>query len=301
VLLPLYPDPDTRQKLLDDPQTAPIPNVQKEMFAFTKRFVQESWDMRPQDLDRLRAAGLSEAEVVNWATLGSTQSWFTMSADGGGIPMEQGALTGPGVGKLREHYEATPEGQLAPSLAEGAGRSQSADGIAWVETNEGDPAYVEAARWAEERYGFVPNLLRAVSLQPNYYKRHCLALELLEKPQSEQLSPRQHALVRALVSQLTRSAYGQVTARALLERVTGETQIPETLSDADRVVLDFATKVARNAYKITEKDAAAFRDAGLGDEAYVDVLNTTSIQISLERLANCLGVRPDEAPALPRS
>ena len=66
------------------------------------------------------------------------------------------------------------------------------------------------------------------------------------------------------------------------------------------VILDFGTKVARNAYKVTEDDAQQFRDVGLDDEAYVDVLNTVAIQTSCDRLANSLGVRPDPQPLLPR-
>jgi alkylhydroperoxidase family enzyme len=57
--------------------------------------------------------------------------------------------------------------------------------------------------------------------------------------------------------------------------------------------------MARNHYKVTEKDAQSFREAGLDDEAYVDVLNTASIQTSLDRLANALGARPDPRPVLP--
>ena len=64
-------------------------------------------------------------------------------------------------------------------------------------------------------------------------------------------------------------------------------------------MLDFAAKMARNSYKVVPQDAQAFRDAGLGDEAYVDVLNTTSIQTSQDRLANVLGVTPDAQPLLP--
>jgi hypothetical protein len=40
---------------------------------------------------------------------------------------------------------------------------------------------------------------------------------------------------------------------------------------------------------------------GLDDEAYVDILNTVSIQTSLDRLANALGVEPDPVPLLPRA
>ena len=73
------------------------------------------------------------------------------------------------------------------------------------------------------------------------------------------------------------------------------------LSPTDRVVLALATKFARNTYKVTEKDAISLREAGLDDEAYVDILNTVSIQTSLDRLANVLEVRPDAKPLLAQS
>jgi alkylhydroperoxidase family enzyme len=69
-------------------------------------------------------------------------------------------------------------------------------------------------------------------------------------------------------------------------------------SPVDRAVLTLATKFARNAYKVTEKDAISLREVGLDDEAYVDILNTVSIQTSLDRLANVLGVQPDVLPLL---
>ncbi len=71
-------------------------------------------------------------------------------------------------------------------------------------------------------------------------------------------------------------------------------------SAQDRVVLDFTAKATRSAYKVEATDVQSFRDAGLDDEAYVDVLNTLAIQTSFDRLANALGVIPDSEPLLPR-
>ena len=299
MLLQIYPEAATREAVLDDPATAPIPDVHKALFRFTERFVRGSWQMGPEDLQALRDAGLCERDVVNWATLGSTQTWFTMSADGGGIPMEAGMMTGPVVGKTREAYEATPEGLLAPPAAP-ADSARTAGALAWVDTDLSGAEYRQAADAAKQRWGFVPNLFAAVSLAPRYYRRHALALELLEAPQSATLSARQHAMVRALASQLTRSPYGQATTRALLER-RAEPGLWDRLAEtpagdfdpADRVVLDFASKAARHSYKITEKDAQSFREAGLDEAAYVDALNTVAVQVALDRLANALGVAPD--------
>jgi uncharacterized peroxidase-related enzyme len=311
VLPLLYPDQETRQALLADAQTAPIPGLHRELFRFAEKFVRGSWTTTPEDLQRLREAGLSDRDIVQWATLGSTQSWFTMSADGGGVPLEGGALTGPGVGQARDAYEGTPEGLLAASADTVSAPAARRDDVsAWVETDESAEEYRETVRWAEQRYGCVPNLLRAVSLQPTYYRRHRLALELLEAPRSESLSPRHHGMVRVLVSFLNRSRYSAPTSAAVLLRAGGDDELVDRLreehlasdwSPVDRVVLALATRFARKTHKVTEKDAISLREVGLDDEAYVDILNTVAIQTSLDRLANVLGVRPDPAPLLTRS
>ena len=309
-MLPLlYPDAETRESLLADPASAPIPPLHRELFRFAEKFVRGSWTMTRTDVERLRNAGLTDRDIVQWATLGSTQSWFTMSADGGGIPLEGDALTGPGVGHTRETYGGERGGLLA--AAPDTSRPESADhDVAWVATDESTDAYREAARRSEQRYGCVPNLLRAVSLQPAYYRRHRLALELLEAPQSESLSARHHAMVRVRISHLNRSRYSEPTATALLQRAGGERELVQRLrrdpldsewGPIDSVVLSLATKFAQNTYKVTEKDAIALREVGLDDEAYVDILNTVSIQTSLDRLANAIGVPPDPVPLLARA
>jgi uncharacterized peroxidase-related enzyme len=307
----MYPDPDVRNALLADPATAPIPSLHRETFRFAEKFVRSSWSMTPSDLDRLRDAGLTDSEIVKWATLGSTQSWFTMSADGGGVPLDSDATTGVGVGRTRDSYEATTGGLLGATADSDRTSSLSSDGgIAWVAMEDSGSGYRDAASWAEQRYGFVPNLLHAVSLQPGFYPRHQLALELLEAPQSESLSDRHHAMVRMLASHLGRGRYSERTARALMSRIPGGDELADRLikepldvdwAPVDRAVLSLATKFARNAYKVTEKDAIGLREVGLDDEAYVDILNTVSIQTSLDRLANVLGVQPDSLPLLARS
>lgn len=114
-------------------------------------------------------------------------------------------------------------------------------------------------------------------------------------------------MVRALVSTLNRCAYSARTARQGLLDVTGDEELAKAitkdyrlydLGPKDKLVLDLAEKMALNSYKVVPEDAQAFRDAGLADEAYVEVLNTTSIQTSLDRLANALGVAPDSQPLL---
>jgi uncharacterized peroxidase-related enzyme len=309
-VLPLLYSGVAPQQILDDVESAPIPELHKAMFRWVKRFVSSSWDMTADDTQALRDAGVSEDEIVNWANIACLQTWWVMSADGGGIPLEGNAVTGPAVQRPREFYEGSREGLTASAPGVPAGAAAAASGPAWVGTDQSLPDYRKAANWAEGRYGFVPNLLRATSLRPDVLPRHTLALELLERPQSSSLGARRHAMVRALVSSLNRCSYSAETTRALLARVADEPDLHARVTEGhsardfpaeDRVVLDFAAKMTRNAYKVTEKDAQSFRDCGLDDEAYVDVLNTVSIQTSFDRLANALGVVPDADPILPRN
>ena len=67
----------------------------------------------------------------------------------------------------------------------------------------------------------------------------------------------------------------------------------ENNDEVTKIVLRFVDKVVLHAYKITAKDSESFHAFGLDDETYVDVLNTVSIQSSMDRLANALGVAPE--------
>ena len=308
-VLPLLYPGVAPQQILDHVDSAPIPELHKAMFRWVERFVGRSWEMTANDTQALRDAGISEDEIVGWANIACLQTWWVMSADGGGIPLEGNAVTGPAVQRPREFYEAAREGLTASAPGVPASAAAAASGPAWVGTDESQPDYCKAADWAEARYGFVPNLLRAVSLRADVLPRHTLALELLERPQSSSLGARRHAMVRTLVSSLNRCAYSAETTRSLLARAADEPDLHPRVTEGyatqgfpaeDRVVLDFAAKMARNAYKLTDKDAQSFRDCGLDDEAYVDVLNTVSIQTSFDRLANALGVVPDAEPILRR-
>lgn len=304
-MLPIiYADPDTARSVGEDPENAPIPELHKAMFRFTRRFVQEPWSFSRSHIDELRECGLSDADVVMWAQIAGLQSWFTMNADGSGISLEGGAVTGPVLGRERETYHRrdayrpTPDtnGSASPPATDGAGASE------FVATAEQEAAMAETRAWADARYGRLPHLLAAVSLEPGMLSRHRMALELLERPQAS-LPPELHALARVRAMRLNRSSWSLVTARALepdetrFERLGAEI-LDDGWSDAERAVLTLATKLVRHSYRITRAEADAFRAAGLTDDAYVDAMNTVAIQTSLERMAAALGVRPEPQPLL---
>jgi uncharacterized peroxidase-related enzyme len=300
VLLQIYQDRSLIEQIVENPQAADIPDMHKQVFSFAERFTRHSWTTVEHDIDGLRRAGLADAEIALWATRACGQTWFTMSADGGGVPLDGEAAAGPAVGRERASYQATPELVVQNPTAKPAIERDKND-ICWIDVNEHGQHFNEVATRTRQRYGFVPNLITALSLRDETLNNIELALKLLDEPQSGHLDARRHAMVRARVANLNQCDYSIGTTRSLLEQTGAEPDLyariikqqPEVDDDADRAVLDFASKIARNAYKVTERDAQEFRAVGLDDEAYLDVLNAAALQTSLDRLANSLGVAPD--------
>lgn len=290
----VYPGQDVKE-ILSDIESASIPETHKLMFNWIRGFTQNSANLTSAEIDCLRQGGINDQEIVEWANVAATQTWFVMSADGGGIPLEGGAVVGSVIGKERSYYH-----NCAAKTLSSIESSVSLNDTCYVETDAADVQEIEP--WAQQRYGFVPNLFKAVSLSPDYNPRHQLAMELLDGPQSGSLSPAQHAMVRRLVNRLNRGTYFDRTTSKLLKMYAPGINLDNcdlTKCDGqDRVVLEFAEKILKNSYKVTAKDAAGFRECGLDDEAYVDVINTVSIQTSLDRLCNALGVMADEMPLI---
>jgi len=110
------------------------------------------------------------------------QTWWVMSADGGGVALDDFTpSSGRVVGQEREAYEAaTRQTGTARTVVLTAPSARSADGGAWVAVDLERSEYRQAAAWAEKRHGFAPNFFKAFSLRPQLYPRHQRALELLE-------------------------------------------------------------------------------------------------------------------------
>jgi len=294
VLLRVYRDPAVVRSIAEDPEGAPIPDAHKVVFRWTGKLVKQPWTLGADDIAQLRGLGLSERAIAHWAARGASQSWFTMCADGAGVDLDGGALAGPAVGRDRGVYEGECRPETKDDLGcAKPGSTERRSDSAWIETLEQGEAFEFAAQRATERWGCVPHILRAVSLLPEWLDRHAYMLQLLERPQSELLPAWVHARVRARVAELNRSVWAKPTIDALLAR---HAPGPGHGGRIDELALTLATKLVEAPWKVTEKDAIAFRDAGLDDAAYLDVLDTTAIQNALDRLSFALGVPADSGP-----
>jgi uncharacterized peroxidase-related enzyme len=70
---------------------------------------------------------------------------------------------------------------------------------------------------------------------------------------------------------------------------------------ADRAMLDFAVKLAREPWAMTRDDVAVLRAAGFSDTAVHDVVQITGFFSYYNRLADGLGIDPEPPASRPRS
>ena len=77
---------------------------------------------------------------------------------------------------------------------------------------------------------------------------------------------------------------------------SGEHDPNSPLTDADRAMLDFAVKLAREPRSMTKGDVETLRAAGFSDTAVHDVVQITGFFSYYNRLADGVGIDP-EPPA----
>ncbi len=71
------------------------------------------------------------------------------------------------------------------------------------------------------------------------------------------------------------------------------------LAEADRVMLDFAVRLTRHPERMCRQDVERLREVGFDDVAIHDIVQTTGLFNYYNRLADGLGIDPEEtAPAV---
>ena len=68
-----------------------------------------------------------------------------------------------------------------------------------------------------------------------------------------------------------------------------------TLKPVDRAILDYAVKLTRTPAAVTPADVQGLREVGLSDRAVLDVAQVTAYFNFVNRLADGLGVRLEDA------
>ena len=186
--------------------------------------------------------------------------------------------------------------------------------MTWIRTvpkSQADEAYRQALAaqnaWYPQEYAEqVPGLpgndgdgiVAAHSLIPHALHHAFATFGALMDP-ALPLTRRQHELIATVVSQTNCTSYCSVSHREFLRRATGDDALVQAihrdyrtapLSDADRVMCEYAEQVTRDATKIQRADHDRLRAVGFDDVAILQITQIAAWFNYINRIADSLGV-----------
>lgn len=156
-----------------------------------------------------------------------------------------------------------------------------------------------------EPEGETAAIVMAHSLFPEVLEHSFSTFGLLMSPDLP-LSRRDHELIAATVSSLNRTHYCRNYHAFFLELVTKDKQLSQsikddyrtaTLTDRERAMLDYATKITLSPSCIQEEDIEKLRKQGFDDKAILQINLIASWFNYINRVADGLGVGRSKQPA----
>jgi uncharacterized peroxidase-related enzyme len=150
----------------------------------------------------------------------------------------------------------------------------------------------------KETYGYLPNFTQAFSDRPAVYA----SWRQLNGAIKSGMDLRRYELATIAAARRLRSSYcmlahGSVLMNEFLEPEALRALVADheaaDLSEADKVVMNFAEKVVDDATSIEQADIDRLRAAGLSDAEILDVTLAATARCFFSKTLDALGVQPD--------
>lgn len=152
-------------------------------------------------------------------------------------------------------------------------------------------------RRQEMAWGYVPGYAKVFSERPEVLARWGRLLAEIRRPMSDR---RFELATFAAAVELRNSACTLAHGRRLLDFFSADDVIalargdfPESVTDAERAVVELSRKVARDASRVTAGDVARLRKHGLSDAEIFDVVAAAAGRAFFTKMLDALGVEPD--------
>ncbi|MEX0732091.1 MAG: carboxymuconolactone decarboxylase family protein [Aquisalimonadaceae bacterium] len=151
----------------------------------------------------------------------------------------------------------------------------------------------------QARFGYLPNYARVFCYRPDVMASWAALLGSIRR----HVDPRRFELVTLAAARALGNIYCSLAhGKALAELLTMEDAQamangigPHTLTDAERVIMSFAGKIARDARTVTAEDISQLRAHGLADDEIFDIVAVAAARAFFTKVLDGLGAEPDAA------
>ena len=155
----------------------------------------------------------------------------------------------------------------------------------------------------QAKAGFVPNVFLALAHRPAEWRAFVAYHDALMLKEGGGLTKGDREMIVVVTSAANQCLYCVVAHGAILriyeKKPLVADQVATNYRKADitprqRAMLDFALKVCQRSHEVDEADFAALRAQGLSDEDAWDIAAITGFFGMSNRLANTVGMRPND-------
>ena len=151
----------------------------------------------------------------------------------------------------------------------------------------------------QNTWGYVPNYAKVFCYRPEVMVRWAKLLSEVRRP----LDARRFELVTfAAAHELRHTSCALAHGKALTEfigdndvRAIAEGGTANSLTDAEKEMVRFARKIAKDASAVTPQDVEALKQHGLSDADVFDIAATAAARSFFTKLLDALGSEPDSA------
>lgn len=153
----------------------------------------------------------------------------------------------------------------------------------------------------QERFGMVPNVLRAYSVKPKKLMNFIRLYNEIMLGDSG-LTKLEREMIVVVVSSVNRCYYCLVAHGQATRQLSGDNQLSEMLgmnyrvaplSPRHRAMLDFAWKLTEKPYEVNDADREALRKAGFSNDDIFDICDVVGFFSMSNRMASGLEIMPN--------
>ena len=155
---------------------------------------------------------------------------------------------------------------------------------------------------AQEKLGMVPNVLRAYSLRQERMRNFINMYNELMLSKDTVLSKLEREMIAVVVSSANRCYYCLVAHGQAVRDYSGDPQLGEMmvmnyrvaeLEPRQRAMLDYAWKLTKTPFEVSEADRNTLRETGFSDEDIFDITETIGFFNLSNRMAFGLDMIPN--------
>ncbi|HEY3124602.1 MAG TPA: peroxidase-related enzyme, partial [Thermoanaerobaculia bacterium] len=290
---------DQIDRLAADYRDAGLSPQEKALLGFACKLSGRPTSITRADLDGLRRSGFSDEQILEAVLMtGLTEFLCTLSTGLGSHPDFEPLPIRPA---RRWQIGGAPAAKEAPVADREHDTSRP-----YLRTADMNERTFPPFAFFRDRFGFVPNIFRAQTLRPDIVEAeaHVVGTVLLS---DDVLSRTRKEYILLVISAANLNTYCVAVHCEMLRALGVATETSDQIaidhrrapiSEADRVLLDFALKLARRPLEFSGDDIEGLRRHGFSETQVLEAVVMSSLTNFLNTLQMGLGTVPDFPPKL---